>query len=86
MQVSLEALGALVPPEEREKAIRGEGLSAAQNGLQEEADVEAEVNEKVCVLVSLYAQASSCLPDCQSIWGNLPLCKTHVSSLLCILL
>lgn len=54
LQVSVEALGAFVPPEEREKAMRGVDRSETELGIDGEADVEAEVNEKVGSRIFLY--------------------------------
>ncbi len=47
VQISLEALGALVPPEEMEKAMNRQDSSAVENGHEENADIKAEINEKV---------------------------------------
>ena len=58
VQVSLEALGALVLPEEREKAIRGAGRSETEVAFEEEADIETEVNEKVIKLIQLHSLSS----------------------------
>ena len=58
VQVSLEALSAFVPPEEREQAMRGAGSSETVIALEEEADIEAEVNEKVVRLSQSYAFCS----------------------------